>query len=499
MGDLQKQFASILGGTVESRYDYADRTQPETYSDNSIIESADEAVSGDLENMRATSQSLYDNDPVARSGVNRQHLNAVGTGIDPQSRIDHKGLKISREEAGELESDVEREWGLFCHQIDYHNRLPWPMMLGQLFKSALVRGDAFANTPYKKTPSRVYGTTVQLFEADRVCNEDYGEDTARLCRGIFKDENGTPVAVQVLNHFPYEEYSLKSKASKWETLPIFSNRGVRRVMQLYDPTRIDETRGIPVLSPVVVPLSQHKNFKRNELLAGVINSMFVGFVRSDHPVEVDRAIPRSKGQPKAIGVGNSKTKQIAMNRGLLHYINSRENIDFADTKRPNNNADKFVHIIMRHIAAGLDMPLEELELYYQSSYSAARASILQAWKLYEYRRQWLGSMVLTPLWRIFWDEAVALGRISVRGYADPARRLMYQGVEWNGPARGAIKEIEAVKSSVFAIDNLLSTREREARRLYGNDSESVFNRLKYEQDVIDKHELRREDDERSSE
>lgn len=96
----------------------------------------------------------------------------------------------------------------------------------------------------------------------------------------------------------------------------------------------------------------------------------------------------------------------------------------------------------------------------------------------------------------FWDEAVALGRIPVKNYADPARRLMYQGLVWNGPARGAINELDAINSSVVAIDNLLSTREREAQRLFGSDIGQVFNRLSYEKTEIQNHGLEAKDNEK---
>lgn len=495
---LQEEFFDILTGygkgKVESRYEGGDRTSPEMYGDSSINESADSATEFDLESIRASSQNLYDNEGIAKAAVNRQHLNVIGTGMVPQSRVDHKGLGMKKEEASELENHVEREFGHFIYGIDYFRRFPFPILMGLLFKSALVRGDCFTSTPYRKDPDCVYGTKIQLIEADRVCNPNQAPDTKTMVKGVEKDQYGVPRSIHVLNAFPGEEWK-ESDGPKWMKLELFSVSGVQRVMQLIDPTRVDETRGVPIYTGIMPNIKQHKDLKRNELLASVINSLFVAFVKSEARMKLDRAVPSSKDQPQ-IGNQNNKNKQIAMGRGLIHYLTGGEEVQFADTKRPNRNYEAFVSAILREIAAGLDMPIEELQLYYQSSYSAARASILQAWKLYEFRRMWIGEMVLTPLWRIFWDEAVALGRIPVKNYADPARRLMYQGLVWNGPARGAINELDAINSSVVAIDNLLSTREREAQRLFGSDIGQVFNRLSYEKTEIQNHGLEAKDNEK---
>ncbi len=96
------------------------------------------------------------------------------------------------------------------------------------------------------------------------------------------------------------------------------------------------------------------------------------------------------------------------------------------------------------------------------------------------RRAWLADMFLNHIWRLMWEEAVVTGRIRVRGWDDPAKRIYYTQVKWVGPGKGAIDELKAVQAAALRIEKGFSTYAHETAELKGLDSDRVAETLAVE-------------------
>ena len=79
------------------------------------------------------------------------------------------------------------------------------------------------------------------------------------------------------------------------------NSGERQVLHLFKRLRIDMTRGVPYLAPVIEPLKMLDRYAEAELMAAVVSSFFTVFVKSEGD-DVGMAV----AQPAAGGV-NIKT------------------------------------------------------------------------------------------------------------------------------------------------------------------------------------------------
>ena len=112
-------------------------------------------------------------------------------------------------------------------------------------------------------------------------------------------------------------------------------------------------------------------------------------------------------------------------------------------------------------------------LHYSSSYSAARAAMLQAWRFYTMRRWWLVCDFCQPSYELMFDEAVAAGRIHAPGYHDPAMRRAYTQAIWIGPARGAIDELKEAKAARERIDVGISNETMETAAMTGETWQQV--------------------------
>jgi len=66
--------------------------------------------------------------------------------------------------------------------------------------------------------------------------------------------------------------------------------------------------------------------------------------------------------------------------------------------------------------------MEVLIKHFTASYSAARASLLEAWKFYLNRRHWFAAGFCQPIFEAWFAEAVSLGRIPAPGFDMPDLR-----------------------------------------------------------------------------
>ena len=110
--------------------------------------------------------------------------------------------------------------------------------------------------------------------------------------------------------------------------------------------------------------------------------------------------------------------------GMAVMLNPGEDIETANPGRPNPNFDPFVTAILKEVGAALQLPLEILMKHFQSSYSASRAALLEAWKEFKSARTRFGMGFCQPIYMSWLDEAVAIGRIDAPGYfTDPLKSL----------------------------------------------------------------------------
>ncbi|MGZ5615630.1 MAG: phage portal protein [Methylobacter sp.] len=115
--------------------------------------------------------------------------------------------------------------------------------------------------------------------------------------------------------------------------------------------------------------------------------------------------------------------------------------------RPNTAFDGFMESVMRHMAAGLNMPYElVLKDFSKTNYSSARAALLEAWRYFQTKRRWLQDHWLNPIYEAWLEEAINANRVKAPDYYD--NRYAYNRCRWIFSGRGwvdPVKEIVAVE------------------------------------------------------
>lgn len=427
--------------------------------------------------LAARSYDAWRNHNVARAITGRFRTNVVGTGLQYHSAVDADVLGISEDQAHELNTIINAEFGLYYNnpmEVDIEATLDGPGLQALGFLSAMLGGDCFALTPFKERPGCIYGTKIQLIDGARVCNQNDLPDTPTLQDGVEITRDGEPIAIHIRRRHPGERITMAAiDADQWDRREIFGlETGQRRIFQLWqDKDRIGTTRGVPLLAPILEPLQQLEQYTRAELMAAVVSAMFTVFIKK----EVNQTDAR--GEPIPIVYGNTAKGEaagLALGFGAVMDMAPGETAEFADPSRPSSKFDPFFLAMVKCMSAALELPVDEVLLAYTDSYSAARAAMLQAWRVYEMRRWWLVQQFCQPHFALWFDEAVARGRISVTDYADPRRRAAYQTGIWQGPARGAMDETQEANASKMRIDAGISNETIEASRSMGEPWINIY-------------------------
>lgn len=443
---------------------------------------ADSAILPDLPTLRNRCDDLARNNPVAVGAINTNVTNVIGTGLTLQSNIDWRVLNITEEAADELQVQIEREWALFSESkdCDLSRTINFLGMQELAFRSMLTKGDVFAVLPYQRaTRDFPFGFRVQLVESERIMNPSSKRDTKELSGGVEKDANGAPIAYHVARTHPNN--TLYTKVTEWDRVPTYNQKtGLRNVIHLVDMIRIGQTRGIPYLAPVIEPLKQLGRYGEAELSAAVIAACLTVFVKSESG---DPAL--SPMAPTSEIGGTTADEDYKLGEGAIIDLRPGEDVSTVNPGRPNALFDPFVQAILRQIGMALEMPYEVLIQHFTASYSAARASLLAAWKVFTKKRRLVGDNFCQPVYENWMYEQVASGRINAPGYFDdPIIRRAYLGTTWVGPTRGMIDETKEVQAAKDRINITMSSIAEETASLTGTDWEKKLPQIRKERQIL---------------
>lgn len=434
--------------------------------------SADADTVADLRWLRNRSRDTQRNQPLALGAINTVVTTSIGTGLVLRSTIDASMIGMSTDEGQEWQRKTEREFRLWAGNAsacDATRTNDFYQIQSLAFRSALESGDVFASLPMIKRRGQLYQTKLQLIEADRVQNKDYAMNTEDLCLGVECDKYGAPVNYHVMQRHPGGLLPLNLA---WDIVPVFGSRtGRRNIIHLFDKRRPGQSRGVPYLAPVIEMLKQLSDYSNAEVTAAVVSAMFTVFVTTPNGQGLDTGMADHSASSQQAG------GTLTMGPGAVLDLAPGEDVKFADPKRPNTAFDPFVLSVLRQIGVALELPFEILVKHFTASYSAARASMLEAWRFYKGRRAWVAAQFCQPVYEAWLEEAIALGRIDAPGFFDdPMIRAAYVGAEWIGDAPGQLDPLKEVNAAKGRLELNLTSHSDECVMLNGADWDSTIER-----------------------
>lgn len=420
----------------------------------------------------ARAYDAYRNQDIARAAVTQVKTNAVGCGLKVNPNIDAEYLGLTEEQEDELESAIEREFDLFTNNCDAERTLDLEGLQLLSLATFLISGDSFANTFFHEYPGDIYALKIQIIDADRVCNPMGINDTKEQIRGVQINEIGAPIAYKVLRAHPADVYIDSEGTLTWDTVDAFDKLGRRRFLHIFEKDRPGQVRGVSFLAPILERLKQVDRYSDSELMAAVVSSYLTFFIESPTAESSTPGFTKVGEDPR----DPAKKDSFELGPAAAIELTAGKKVTIANPSRPNASFEQFFFAMCRSIGASLGLPVEEVLLLFNSSYSASRAAMLKAWKLYSHKRSTLVKMFLEPIYGLWFDEAVHRGALPhVTDYwNNPRRRIAYQRHDWLSSGRGAIDELAEAQAAGERIKNGLSSIPLEVANLTGTNYKNII-------------------------
>ena len=463
---------------------------------NAMSGSPKEDIDAHNGTLRQRARMLYMAAPIATSAIKTNRTNVIGVGLKLQSRIDRVTLGMDQAAADEWQAKTEREFSMWasrkaaCDATGVNN---FYSMQQLALASWLVSGDVFAVVKqYDPTDLMPYSLRIHLVEADRVATPTDSGVITPLLTTTGKAANGNTIydGVEVNGSGMIEAYHIRSTyplelgtaSTKWARVKAYGDRtGLPNILHIMDSERPDQYRGVSYLAQAIEPLLQLRRYTESELTAAIVESFFTAFIKteagsSDNPFnEVGSSLPEVSRDPN----------EYEMGPGQINIMEPGEDVTFADPKRPASGFNAFLRAICEQVGAALEIPADLLLKAFNSSYSASRAAMLEAWKAFKMRREWFVNDFCAPIYEIWMAEAVARGRIIAPGFfSDPAIRAAYLGAEWIGPSQGQLDPTKEITAEILAIGEGITTREQATIRLNGGQWDANVEQIARENEKL---------------
>ena len=441
---------------------------------------------------------MYMGAPIATSAVKTSRTNTIGLGLQLNPRPDMDYLGLDPDHAAEWVKNVKREFSLWadskdaCDATGINNFYELQQLL---MVSWLMSGDVFTLVQSKEPMAgKPYSLRLRAIEADRVATPTYdgaisviqttgkNPDTGNVIYdGVEVDKSGMAVAYWIRNTYPFEASTEQTEFVRIEARG--KETGSPNIIQIMNAERPDQYRGVTFLAPVIEKLLQINRYTEAEITAAIIQSFMTAFITNNGDASVNPFDEVGAGFPEE--KASHDPNEYEMGPGTINYMDKGEGVTFSKPEHPSTSFDGFVTSIATQVGAALDIPREILLKAFDSSYSASRGALLEAWKSFNMYRTWFINDFCNPVYELWLNEAIALGRVDAPGYfMDPAVKAAWLKCEWIGPSQGMLDPTKEIQAEAMACENGFSTHADSALRLNGSDYDSNIEQLAREADKV---------------
>ena len=446
---------------------------------------------------RAADQSI--NTPIGAAAIKTSAMHTVGDGLHVFPRLKFKTLGLTPDEARAWTRKTMQEFDLWANSkdCDLTRRNNFYDMQDIAYVSYLTDGDSFALFKRRlPTPQMPYSLRIQLLEANRISNpmgRDYfgtlgpyavemkaPNPNNRIISGVEINKDGAVVAYWVSNRVPWDPTDIE-QAPEW-VKAFGSETGTPNMLQICHDLRPEQYRGVPYLAPVIETLKQVSRYTNAELTAAIVKSFFALFFTEETAGQsIEDVLPGTGVAAEDAKAPTVDTSEYSLSAGTMNALPKGVDVKTVDASNSMSTFEIFTKALEKQIGAAIGQPYEVLMKTFNSSYSASRAALLQAWDEYKTRRKWFARDFCQPVYEAWLTEAVATGRIEAPGFFDdPAIRAAWCNADWFGPSMSILDPVKDVTGSALRVKYGLSTREREAAEMTGTDFEENLEQLAYE-------------------
>lgn len=449
--------------------------------------SADADLLPELERIAGRSRDLERNHPLGAGYLQTSRDNIVGHVLSISPRPDLDLLAWDMAQGRAWSRGVRAQWRTWAESIECDAAATDTLLdlTLQMLTGALLNGDALAVPLWIDRPGQGWRTKLQVIEADRLDTPPWLSHRLDIRKGVQVDATGAPLGYWLRQRHPGDTpLGGWMDANDFVYVPARTAWGRPRVLHLRDKTRAGANRGRPIFAPVMKEFFQAGKYTAAELSASVVNALVAAFVEST--LDTGSVTEMFSSDASAAGRTQEEHWEATLKRvsprlqeGAVIPLPLGAKASGFSPGRPNAAFSAFMNAVLRHIAAGLHIPYELLAKdFSQTNYSSARAALLEAWRYFAGRRRWLVDHWLTPVYSLWLEEAVNLGRVEAPDFY--RLKHAYLRARWTFAGRGWVDPTKEATAAQIRMEIQVSTQEQECAE-QGLDWEDVLEQRAYEQ------------------
>ena len=435
-----------------------------------------------IQKIRDRSRDLFRNDTIGSAAIKKLVRSALGGGLKFKSVIDVERLKISDKKAKALISEIEERFSEWCQcQIcDYRMSLDFFELQELIAFSHLISGDGFFLLPITKDSQENFNLQVNVIDSERIDTPTEMEETEQLSYGVQTDYSGRILGYYLSDRHPHATFEQWGQDT-FQYLPKYGRESGRQMIgHVYTSHRPESLRGVPFLSPVVGKIKQLGRFTEAEIAGAVISSYVVASIQRGSNTELGGGVP-------GLNQNESEPEILNMGEGLVFESFDDSQWNVHASPRPNENFESFVRAISQQIGASLEIPYEVLLNTFNSSYSASRAALLEAYRFFDSYATKIKSKVCNPIFSQWLELEVQKGNLKLKNFDDSLMRRAWSRCEWYGASPGSIDPLKEAKAAVERVKLGISTRSRESALQTNSDFRSNADQLEKENEIMRKY------------
>jgi lambda family phage portal protein len=426
------------------------------------ILSADQEIKGNMRLLRARARELSRNNPVAKSYLKILTSNVLGEkGIGYQAQVRNNDKTLNAPFNTKIE-DAWREWGKVGN-CTADGKLSFRGVQTLVLKNIATDGEVFVRMI--RGFNNKHRFALQVIDADQVdhlFSRFASKQENEIRMGIEVDEWGRPVAYHV---------NLKHPSDLGGSL-LRERIPADQIRHLYDPERVNQTRGITWFHPCMVEMRMLGGYVEAELVAARTGAAKMGFLKYTDASTFVEPNPDAK-------------YRIEAQPGVIETLPPGLDFQAWSPDHPASAFPAFVKAMIRFVASSMGVSYNALASDLEGvNYSSMRSGLLierDQWKMLQ---SFMKEQMLQPIFESWISMALLSASLSLDS-RDPARFL---AGKWEPRGWMWVDPLKDVQSGILAIGAGLTSRDALIAE-QGGDVEEVFEALSEEKQLAEEYGL----------
>ncbi len=436
--------------------------------------SADFDLIDELPLITARGRDLERNNPLAAGASQTMRDNIVGHSLRFSAKPDWKRLGWTEDQGREYAEAFEAEFADYAESdaCDVEGEGDLLDLSLRMLTGGLVNGNAVAIPKWLDGYDR-WRTKFLVVEGDRLKTPPMLEADPRVRGGRRLDANGRVQGYYIQRSHPGDVhwwYGADYSTDEFDFVPARTPWGRKLVIHLADRTRAGQSLGRSMFTPAMKEFNQTGRYTQAELSRALMQSLVGAFIES--------ALDSGDVAKLLHGSGRSTVDMAAaeqswrsrlaeyrprLKEGAVIPLPIGARAKGWENGAPSGQFGSFVASVARWISAALGIPYELLAKdFTQTSYSSARAALLEAWRFFQGRRAWLNRQWLRPVLILWAEEAISSGRlpfVTLREFYEQPNAFV-RG-RWVFAGRGWVDPVKEAQAAQLRMQLGISTLESE--------------------------------------